>query len=252
DDLGVVALLESYVHLFAHNLSFGGPTGRWFFAGAAAALLLIAARGALLALGAPASRTAGVLLGAAAFAVPAFAWGLAQVLPRAGFTWHYVLPSAAAAAALAGIGARGRAASIVATVALLLTATLGALHLVRPATEDFRGAVAYALRAVEGADPDEDVRVVSVEYQPALFPQGQPWDYYAPRLSATPPAREPMLEREFSVADPESLLAADRVVLVRRSVPDELFLMRALREAMGAPIDFVDFGYGVDVITFAR
>jgi len=251
DDIGVLALVESFVHLFTHNLSFGGETGRFAFAAAGGLALILAGCGAVRLLHDESTRAAGILLASCAFAVPIVAWGLAHVLPRAGFTWHYVLPSAASAAVLAAAGARGRVGTAAVAVALVGTTALCALHLGRPATEDFRGAIAYALDAANAGGEDETVRIVSVEWQPALFPQGQPYDYYAPRLAATPPVREPMVEGGFTVVDPARLMEADRVIVIRRSLPDEQFLLTTLRTSFGAP-EQAKFGYGVDVLIFAR
>ena len=135
--------------------------------------------------------------------------------------------------------------------ALVGTTTLTALHLVRPATEDFRGAVAFLLSEVEATPEDRTVRVVAVTYQPTLFPQGQEYDYYAPRLSEEPPSREPILERGVDVVRRDRLLDADRVLVLQRSLPDHLGLRRTLRETFGPPAA-TDFGYGLSVLSYGR
>lgn len=259
DDLSVRALAESYVHLFAHNVSLGGDAARWVFVAGACLALLLAALGALALLRDRARRPAGVVVVAVAFGAPAFCFALAQLAPRAGFTWHYVLPSAAPAAALAAVGALGVAGAApralrARTTALLAAAASGAalvgLHLASPATEDFRGAVAHALERARPLTPDEDVRVVSIEWQPALFPQGQPYDYYAPRIAgdAAPP-REPIIEGAYAPERVGVLLRSDRVVLIRRSLPDTRTVVERLTAKFGPP-ERRGFGYGLDVLEF--
>ncbi|MEM9379550.1 MAG: glycosyltransferase family 39 protein [Planctomycetota bacterium] len=252
DDVGLNALAESFMHLFAHNVSFGGPVLKWFFASAAGLALLLALRGLVLGVRDRATRPVAVVCATCAFVVPLVAWSLAQALPRAGYTWHYVLPSAASAAALAAAGARGRAGRVAVAAALVGTTTLTALHLFRPATEDFRGAVAFLLDEYEGtASEGRAVRAVAVTFQPALFPQGQAYDYYAPRLTPDPPAREPMIEREFDVVRRERLVEADRVLVVQRSLPPSMGLRASLREAFGPP-RVEEFGYGLSVLSYER
>jgi 4-amino-4-deoxy-L-arabinose transferase-like glycosyltransferase len=251
DDVSIKALAEGFVQLFFHNVRFGGPLRLAFIAGAGL-VLWIALRGVYLGVRERQVRTPILLLAASAFAVPVLSWALAALQPRAGFTWHYVLPSAAPAAILFALGARGRLASAVAGIALLLAATLTCMHLARPATEDFRGAVEFALKT-HGHTPSEEVsRIVSVEWQPALFPQGQPYDYYAPRLATGPaPEREPMLVGEFTVAKMDRLTSADRVIVVRRSLPDDQHLLRHLTQAFPQR-SITAFGFGVDVHVFTR
>ena len=120
-----------------------------------------------------------------------------------------------------------------------------------PAPEDFRGAVAFLLSEVEATPEDRTVRVVAVTYQPTLFPQGQEYDYYAPRLSEEPPSREPILERGVDVVRRDRLLDADRVLVLQRSLPDHLGLRRTLRETFGPPAA-TDFGYGLSVLSYGR
>ncbi len=251
DDLGMRSLAEAYIHLFVHTAALGGPVFGWVFAAGGGLILASAAVGATALLRERATRVPGLLLATSAFALPLASWLLATFFPRAGFTWHYVLPSTAAAAVLAAIGAGNRVARAAVLVGLALAVCLSALHLTSPATEDFRGAVAFALDAERAAPDDETVRIVAVEWQPALFPQGQPWDYYAPRLADTPPLREPMIPHEFVVQDMERLLAADRVILVRRSLPNDQPLLERLIGEFGPP-HIEPFGYGLDVRVFSR
>lgn len=252
DDLSVKALVQAFTHLFAHNTFLGGPTGRWVFVGGAGLALLLAARGALEMLRDPERRAAGLVIATVAFVVPVAAWVLAALSPRSGFTWHYVLPSAGAAAVLAGVGARGAAWGLVATAQIALGCALIVLHLVNPATENFRGAIAHALER-HAAARGEDARLVAVEWQPALFPQGRPFDYYAPRLTtpAAPPARMEMIEGQFMVSDRAALLAADRVIVINRSLPGSQMLTSLLRETFPHRIES-RFGFGIDVTEYAR
>ncbi|QDV08534.1 hypothetical protein Poly30_40820 [Planctomycetes bacterium Poly30] len=252
DDVRFQSLGEAFVQLFFHNIRFGGPIGRIAFIGGAGLVLLIALRGLGLALASKKLRAPVLLMATTAFAVPVLSWAVALYVPRAGFTWHYVLPSAGAMAVLFALGARGRVAGAIAAVPLFLATVLVALHLANPATEDFRGAVAHALEKVKTAPSEEVTRVISVEWQPALFPQGQPWDYYAPRLaSGTPPEREPMLEGKFTVQSVERLDDADRVIVICRSMPGNQHLMQVLRKRFPQHTS-TPFGFGLDVLVYTR
>ena len=262
DDVSLSSLAEGFVQLFFHNVRFGGAAGRLAFIAGAGLVLLVALRGAYLGLRNPKLRGSLALLITSAFAVPVASWALAILLPRAGFTWHYILPSAAPMAVLFAIGATGalrpvrtpleKLSTAAAALALPLAAALTCLHLTNPATEDFRGAVQFAVETKESAPKDEVTRIVSVEWQPALFPQGQPYDYYAPRLSVGPtPEREPMVEGGFTVASLKPLRSADRVIVVRRSLPDDQFLLAELKKIF--PVQTITpFGFGVDVRVFTR
>lgn len=252
DDISFKSLGQAFVQLFFHNNSFGGPIGRHVFAGGAAIVLLLALRGLGLALLSKKLRSPVLLMATTAFVIPVISWAVALVVPRAGFTWHYVLPSAGAMAVLFALGTRGRIASAIAGVPLFLATVLVVLHLTNPATEDFRGAVAYALEEAAASPAGEITRIVSVEWQPALFPQGQPWDYYAPRLSeGTPPEREIMMENEFTVQDVKRLLEADRVIVIRRSLPEDQHLMVTLRENFPKRTVTL-FGFGLQVLVYTR
>lgn len=252
DDLGPAALAETFIHLFTHNVSFVGSPAKWIFVAGAGLALLLAARGAWLLLADRERRSQGILVSAVAFGVPAAAWLLATISPRAGFTWHYCMPSAAAASVLAGIGARGAVAMAAASAQVALGTALIGIHLAHPATEDFRGAIRHALTRHSVAEAAGlSAELVAVEWQPALFPQGRPYDYYAPRLmKIEPPPRAPMVEGGFFVKDMTPLLAADRVIVVTRSLPPDQPLRARLREAFPART-VTNFGYGVDVIEYA-
>ena len=60
-----------------------------------------------------------------------------------------------------------------------------------------------------------------------------------------------MVEGGFFVKDMTPLLAADRVIVVTRSLPPDQPLRARLREAFPART-VTNFGYGVDVIEYAR
>jgi hypothetical protein len=226
DDLGLAGLAEAYVHLFYLNVRLGGGALRPVFLAGGAGVCLLAAVG-LASLWrsstAPGERYLAALLGALAFVVPPAAWALAQVAARAGFTWHYVLPSAAAVALLAAAGARGHAPRAVLAWVLASAALLCVLNARGPGTEDYPGAIR---RVLAGHRPGD--AVISVELQPRVFPQGQPWDYYAPRLASDPPARL-ALHDGFGLADPDVLRAHERVWLVRTALTDGHRLMVLLR-----------------------
>ena len=253
DDLGPAALAETFIHLFTHNVSLAGSPAKWLFVAGAGLALLLAARGAWLLLADRERRAQGIVMSAVAFGVPAAAWLLATVSPRAGFTWHYCMPSAAAASVLAGLGARGGLAVAAAGAQVALGTVLVGLHLAHPATEDFRGAVRHALtRHSQAERAGLSAELVAVEWQPALFPQGRPYDHYAPRLmKIEAPPRAPMVEGGFDVRDMAPLLAADRVIVVTRSLPPDQPLRTRLRETFPART-VTNFGYGVDVIEYAR
>lgn len=238
-----VELAEAFVHLFFLNVRLGGDGWREAFIAGGGALLLIAARGAWRLLRDPAQRGAGVMYVAGAFGAPLFAWLLALALPRAGFNWHYVLPSALPMALLAAAGARGLLRYLFGG-ALALAALLTGLNLATPGTEDFRGAVARALELHRPGDA-----LISVEWQPALFPQGQPYDYYAPRLVDAPPQRLPL--EHFTLPDPRVLDSAQRVIVVRKSLPPGQHLAQLL-EARFVRVQQESFGFDLDVSVWER
>lgn len=251
DDTTLAGLAEAFVHLFFLNVRLGGDALRLAFIAGGGVVLLLGALGAWALVRGRPQRPLGVLLAVGAFGVPTLAWALAGLSPRLGFTWHYILPSAAPLALLAAVGAsagahvasravRGGAWA----VALGLAVTLTALNVATSGTEDFRGAVAYLVAQFEPGDA-----VICVEWQPALFPQGQPYDYYAPRLSAAPPARLPC--RNFTLTDPAALATAGRVLVLRKSLPPEQDLWRLLQERFEL-VETTSFGFALDVTLWRR
>ena len=246
DDLGWRGLAEAFVHLGFHNVRLGGPTLRVAFIAAGGVALALGALGALRLLRRRETRVAGGLAAVAAFGVPVFAWALAHLTPRAGFTWHYILPSAAPLALLVAAGsvALGALSRALFGGVLALALTLTWLNATSAGTEDFRGAVRALLDQYEPGDA-----VIGVEWQPALFPQGQPYDYYAPRLSEAPPERLPMTG--FTLADPSALDRTQRALVLRKSLPGDQHLIELLR-ARFEPVARQEFGFSLDVTVWQR
>lgn len=243
DDHSLAGLAEAFIHLFFLNVRLGGAGGREVFIAGGLAVLLLAARGAALLFDDIERRPLAVLCATAAFGTPVLAWCISNLAPRAGFTWHYVLPSAVPMALLAAAGARG-ALRWVFAVALALAATLTALNLATRGTEDFRSAVAHVLEVRQPGDA-----VVSVEWQPALFPAGQPYDYYAPRLSSAP---APRLEvRHYTLPDPRVLAGVSRVILLAKSLPRSQHLY-GLLEADFTCVEREAFGFALEVSVWVR
>lgn len=224
DDLGWTSLPEGLLHLFAINVRFGGPIGRLLFIACAGAVLLLAlqgARGPRTAGAEPEGPSARPLLIAVGFGAPALAFAAAQCWDRAGFTWHYLLPSAAPLAILAAAGSSSsRAAQLLSVPVRIGLLGLCLLHLARPATEDFRGAVEHVLAQARPGDA-----VLCVEYQPPVFPTGRPWERYA-RDAEVP---ERLLTQGIHLVDRASLEGRERVWLVASSLGGDTDLRQQLR-----------------------
>ena len=227
-DAGLTGWAEAQIHLFFLNLRLGGPTLRLVFIASGAALFGLACWGIVsLARRAPRAPLTWLLFAAGLF-VPAAAAAVAANWERAGFTWHYVLPSTAAMALLAsqGLGAgplqTARRAAL--TVSLGACVLLSLLNARGPGSEDFPGAVRHLASLYRPGDA-----VVAVEWQPNLFPQHQPLRYYAPRVAPELPEALPM-NRHYSLARPADLDAFERVLLLRTDLPDTQHLMGLLRE----------------------
>lgn len=248
-DVGLMGLAESLVHLFFLNLRVGGPVLWYAFLAGAGLVLLLAGWGALALLRERPRDLASWLLPTVAFAVPAGAAGLASSWPRAGFTWHYVLPSAAAVALLAAQGVRSGPLFALRRVAfgtaLALAATLSLLQVSGPGTEDFPGAIGWIQEGLQPGDA-----VVAVEYQPRLFPQHQPWQYYAPRLGWSGPEPLPMLDFD-QLRQERDLDGHPRIWLLRTDLPDQHPILRQIRER-GTAVSSREFGYGVQAACYER
>ncbi len=119
------------------------------------------------------------------------------------------------------------------------------LHALDRGREDYLGAA----RAVLARAGPED-GVVAADWQPALFPHGGAWRFYAARLGA--PGRLPReIEHtdDFSLADERALDGVPRVFAILRSIPDGVGLLRALR-ARYALEKKERFGEGIWLLTF--
>lgn len=257
DDLGLGALVEAYVHLFFLNVRLGsevpfvGAFLHEFFILCGAALTFSALLGVWAGLSrkeSPRLRVTTAVLASLAFLVPCAAFLLANFLPRSGFTWHYILPSAAAEAGLIAIGWRAgaflRARRATTALALAAAILLSFLNARGPGSEDYPAAIASILNEHKDGDA-----IISVEWQPPLFPQGMPWDYYAPRLKTDPPARLPM-NAHFSLLDPMATTTAARVWVLRTSLPEDQHLFRLLAGQQQAEIRREDHGFGIQVLLF--
>lgn len=258
DDGSLAGLAEAFVHLFYLNVRLGGETLRLLFIACGGLMLVLGAAGARALWRDPRRRVLGVLLATAAFGVPLEAWIVANLAPRSGFTWHYLLPSAAPLALLAAHGALGAAPRALGawpralrvahraafTLVFALAALLTGLNVATRGTEDFRSAVTALLaRYVEGD------AVISVEWQPPLFPQGQPYDYYAPRVRPDPPPR--LACREYTLVEPRDLDGETRVLMLHKSLPDGQHLMRLLREDFDL-VETQSFGWALEVLVWER
>ncbi|MEM7309399.1 MAG: glycosyltransferase family 39 protein [Planctomycetota bacterium] len=225
-------LAEGMVHLLFHNASLAGPAKPLFVAAGGLALVLAALGAArLVRAQQPAKRRAGILVGAAVFALPAWAALVAMILPRAGFHWTYLTasapPLALLIAAAAEPGGRLPRLRLGAVFAVLLAAVLlASKNANAPSREDYRGAVRHVLTH---GQPDDVV--IAADWQPPLFEHGRAWDYYAPRLG-DPAALPPRLavEQGFVLEEPERLAGAPRAYLLGRSLKPDAPVLASLRQ----------------------
>lgn len=247
--------LEGLKNLVFLNVSVAGGALRVLGLAASALMLGLLALGLLSSLprSRPRERAAlPVLVGALALFVPLLTLVAARLTARAGFEWRYlvgVLPAlclaVGAEACATGWLARLRRAALGAVCAVaLLVAVPNARD---PGEEDYAGAVRWILAQ---AGPDD--AVVAADWQPALFPHGIGWQYYAPRLAAgrTLPAR---LEHDddFALLEPAELARHARVFACLRSLPNSCALLRSLRHAFPDEETRV-FGRSVYVHVFTR
>lgn len=249
DDASLAGLAEAFVHLFFLNVRLGGPFLRILFIAAGVAVPSLAAWGLAGLWRRDRARGPALVLGLVAFAAPLAACVLAMLVPRAGFTWHYLLPSAPAMAVLAGAGlAAGpglRVRRAVFGASLGSAALLTMLHVRSPGTEDYPGGIRFVLEHLEPGDA-----VLVAELQPPLFPQGQPWDYYAPRLTDRPPPRLE-IDSSFRLGDPGALGRARRVFLVGSALQPGLGLLRTLREGFQSETRHA-YGFRPEVHVFSE
>ncbi len=252
-DVGVRKLAEGIVHLLYYNVSLSGVLRPAYLAAGAVTLLLVAASAVrLVAIGRREGKPAlGVLLAVSALVLPAWAALVAALAPRAGFHWTYLAASAGPFALLLGAeaAATGPLAGLrrgATWVVLALALALAVLNARAADREDYRGGVAFVLDHAGAEDA-----LLTADWQPALFPHGAAWDYYAPRLA---PADAPLPARfapEDGFAAPEALFELDppRVFVLARSLPPELPLFRALR-ARYANEEAHQFGESIFVVVF--
>ena len=251
DNIGIVALGEAFVHMFFLNVRLGGETLRLVYIGSGIAVFFAAVAGLLmLHFGSHSNRerSAPIFIGTIAFWVPLAATITAAVFARAGFTWHYVLPSAAALALLAAKAADdSRFARVIVVFVIASALSLSVLNAKSRGTENFRGATQYVVDRLQPNDA-----VVSVEWQPPLFPQGQPWNYYAPRsqFETLPPASLP-ISRGFFLDNPQDLLQHERVWVISSSLSNEALLFRPLRKDFDE-VESQRYGFRPIVVLFER
>ncbi len=245
DDLGWRGLAEAMLHLLFLNVRIGGEGLRLVFMALAGLGLGLSSIGAWSLMRERSRRASGVLLATSAFGVPLVAFTLATLVPRAGFTWHYILPSLPGFALLiargGGLGLPARLASASVLAGALV---LSVLNLRGPGTEDYPGAVNLILDGYRAGD-----LVVCVEWQPPLFPIGMPWDYYAGRLSEEPPPKEEM--NGTHLRHPGRLSGATRVFVLASRLPKNHGLIHLLEDQFELQ-DHTNFGFGREVYLYAR
>ncbi len=250
DNIGVKALGEAFVHMFFLNVRLGGETLRQVFICSGILTFLSAVIGCLMFFARSNTgrdRAGPIFVATIAFWVPVATTVTAALFARAGFTWHYVLPSAAALAIFAAHFAdQSRLGRAVVSFAIASAFALSILNAMSPGTENFRGAVKLVLDQLQPGDA-----VVSVEWQPPLFPQGQPYNYYSTRvgLMNNAPQLLPM-NGGFSVAWPEDLLRHQRVWVLSSRLPNQALLLRTLRENF-EQVSSERFGFQPTVLLFA-
>lgn len=244
DDLGWQGLAEAMVHLLFLNIRVGGEGLRLVFIALAGLGLGLGVFGAWSLMRERSRRGVGILLATAAFGAPLAAFTLATLVPRAGFTWHYILPSLPALALLiARSGELGLPARLASATVFAGALVLSTLNLRGPGTEDYPGAVSVILDEYQAGD-----LIICVEWQPPIFPIAMPWDYYASRLSADPPQREEM--NGTHLRWPDRLDAAPRVFVLASRLPREHGLIRRLEEQF-ALSRHANFGFGREVYLYS-
>jgi hypothetical protein len=243
-------LLEGFVHLLFHGASSAGSLKPVLAAaGLAATLGAAAATSRFLRHHDARVRRAGALLAAAAIALPAWSALAAALLPRAGFNWMYLAASSIPFALLVATEmdaplplARTRAAA--AGGVLIAALSLGAVQAAGKARDDYRGASEYVLSEARKGDV-----VLAADWQPALFPQGLGWCYYAARSRAT--VETLGVNAGFAVEAPELLDGVARAFLVGRSLKPEAAVLATLRSRFPRE-RVVRFGESLFVHVFER
>jgi len=250
-NIGLKDLGEAFVHMFFLNVRLGGESLRLIYIASGVVAFCAAAYGLFKLVrcrGTNEDRAAPILIGAVAFWVPLATTVTAMLFARAGFTWHYVLPSAAAMALLAAHTTEfSKWGRVVLGFVVASALSLSVLNARSSGTENFRGAIQSVIDRLEPNDA-----VVSVEWQPPLFPQAQPWNYYAPRSRYEEEPPTPLsISRGFSVDKPMQLVQHERVWVLSSRLPNEALLLRLLRENFET-VSIERFGFQPTVLLFVR
>ncbi len=246
---------EALVHLLFVNVRVAGPELRALFVGSGLLAVAWAAYGAVRLARAELQTSrfaAPVVLAFLGLGAPLWAGLVALALPRAGFNWQYLVPSASAfvllVGATEGAGRRQRLRHCGLAVVGASALGLASVYATTRGTEDYRGAVRWIAHEARAHDA-----VVAVEWQPRVFDQGLAWRYYAPRV-APPGAQLPALleiDAWYSLADPEALERYEQVFLLRRSLPADAPLVERLRAEL-EEVALDAWGYGLWVHRFRR
>ncbi|MAE47465.1 MAG: hypothetical protein CMJ86_11300 [Planctomycetes bacterium] len=245
DDLSVTGLLEAYAHLFFLNLRLGGEFGKGAFLLASLCILTLAGSKAL-SWRSDERKLRGdtMVLACLAWVVPLWSFGVAQFMPRSGFTWHYILPSIAPMAVLAAGGASRKGKHWALNACVVAALVLCLLNVVSRGTEDYPGAVSLVRDQWQTGDA-----VVCVEYQPPCFPTGRPWDRYRKQLDAPQGAR--LETKGVHLSRPQDLQQHGRIWLMHSALPESVDLRRQL-ENYGDAEETWSFGWRPQVTLFRR
>ncbi|MCZ6596654.1 MAG: hypothetical protein O7B99_03345, partial [Planctomycetota bacterium] len=153
---------------------------------------------------------------------------VAAVFPHAGFNWQYLAGSTAPFALLLGAeaSARGLLAPLrraAVWIVLVGSGVLAGLNAAHPGHEDYRAGVRVVLAQSEPGDG-----VVAADWQPAFFPHGLGLDYYFAREGVAP-SRLRRIPVDGYRLDPRDLAGLERVVVLGRSLPNDIPLLVQLR-----------------------
>lgn len=252
----LAAFAESLFHLLFYELGVAPAALRPVALGGGALAAVLAALGAWRLVrrrdaqaGAGeggAAEPVGWLALALALGVPAQAAVASALVPRAGFAWTYLAGSTAPLCVLLAAQAPRARPALAALAALAATMALLAVPVATSrGTEDYRGAVAYALERLRPGDA-----VVAVEPGPAFFPPAPGWTYYAARLAGPAGAPEPLeLDERYHLRDPSLLARHAGVVLLHRGLQARFELLERLRARYAAE-EQRRFGYALWVHRF--
>jgi 4-amino-4-deoxy-L-arabinose transferase-like glycosyltransferase len=245
-DASLAHAFESVAHLFFYNVSLAGEPWRTIWLVSAAAALLLAPLGALHLLRAGPRARPLALLAIACSLVPFWSALVASVFPRAGFGWLYVAPSAAPLCLVIGaLPARSCLAGLALFLITLSALGLSVFNALSPGTEDYEGAVAYAL---EQWQQPGSAGVLAIEPGPSFFPASIGWSYCTrgsphPELIETTP--------EFLLRNPDDVRRFDRVIVLARSLGDGFPTLLHLRGVFRDE-RVESFGYNLIVYVFSH